>query len=152
MPCPSQTSGFNVPNYVSSMEMERTGDEQHSRKQDYSARKAKNPHDNVVLRRVLDVKTGLGRTRGKAKSRKMGVRSYNVGPIHGEEKTRTTKAQMGRHTRSEGRKTVVKNSKRQEKVEGTRVTLKKPAKKEPYGFSVGCQTLYRRGLDPEQRY
>ena len=62
----------------------------------------------------------LGRTRGKTSSRKIGARSYNVGSVYGEKRIRATKTQMGRHTDSRGRKTVVKRSERQNKVEKTR--------------------------------
>ena len=57
------------------------------------------------------------RTRGKTSFRKMSVRSYNVGSVYGEERTRRTKMQMDRHTHSRGRKIVVKTSKRLKKVE-----------------------------------
>ena len=58
----------------------------------------------------------MGRTRGKTSSRKIGARSYNVGSVYGEEKPRATKTQMGRHTDSRSRKTVVMTSKRQKKM------------------------------------
>ncbi|PSN35609.1 hypothetical protein C0J52_24480 [Blattella germanica] len=50
----------------------------------------------------------------------MGARSYKVGSIYREERTRTAKTQMGRHVQSRSRKIMVKTSKRQKKVERTR--------------------------------
>ncbi|PSN54003.1 hypothetical protein C0J52_13468 [Blattella germanica] len=62
----------------------------------------------------------VGYARGEPSTREMGTRSYNVGSIYREERTRTAKTQMGRHVHSRSRRTMVKTSKRQKKVKRTR--------------------------------
>ncbi|PSN52651.1 hypothetical protein C0J52_08826 [Blattella germanica] len=66
----------------------------------------------------------VGWARGETSTREMGARSYNMGSLYREERTRTAKTQMGRYVYSWSRKTMDETCKRQEKVERTRKIIR----------------------------
>ncbi|PSN32846.1 hypothetical protein C0J52_26145 [Blattella germanica] len=88
----------------------------------------------------------VGWTRGETSTRELGARSYNMGSIYREERTRAAKTQMGRYVYSWSSKTIVKTCKRQKKVERTRkIILIRTKVKLDYKSSKCVECMYWNG-------